>query len=84
MSFSPERSKRMVERVLLDLVELPVTRGCLSAPLGNDYPVVSRPHESMEGESLFSESAFGTLSCNMQNQFSSAMSQFTATVESTP
>lgn len=52
-SFSAERCKRVVERVLLDFAERCRLREvCLSAPLGNDYPVVSRPHESMEGDAV--------------------------------
>lgn len=40
-------------RVLLDSSEdAGYERGCLSAPLGNDYPVVSRPYESMEGDAV--------------------------------
>lgn len=47
---------------------------------GNDYTVVGQPHESME-ENVVPESAFGRLSCNMQNQFSSTMSQFIVIIE---
>lgn len=87
-SFSAERCKRVIKRerkrkgILLDFAK----KCWLSKrlPLGSYTATIIR---SLVGctnrwkRTLFFESAFGRLSCNMQNQFSSTMSQFTAIIE---